>query len=75
MSKLSKNEKELFHALTNPEYINFALLRAEYKGKDCACIVSLHRHKTHRILIKPCAIVMTDELAKDLTLEGKSLPT
>jgi len=73
--KLNKIESELFDAIRNPEYTNFALLRAQLKNKDCACIVALNGDKNDAILIQPVAIILTpnSELLNQLTLDAKPL--
>jgi hypothetical protein len=73
--KLSKNEIQLFEALRNPEYTNFALLRAQLNGKDCACVIAMNGNKNDAILIQPIAIILTpnSELLNQLTLDAKPL--
>lgn len=73
--ELSKEETELFKALTSGKYNNFALLRAQYDKKDCAVIVSLNEDSENQILISPVAILtpMNEDILNKLTLEGKPL--
>ena len=63
VGKLTKDEKNLFHALTKGEYSNFLLMKVQFQNKQTACICSLNRENNK---IHPLAILINDDMSKNL---------
>lgn len=69
---LTQEEREIFNAITSSDYVNIALVEAEYEGRRAAVIVSIEDYGDD-ILLMPLAKLVDKVDEERLTLDGQLL--
>lgn len=65
-------DKELFAAIRDPEFNNFALMRVKFNEYETSCIISVNTEITKdsklkvegKYILKPLAILVNDDILK-----------
>ena len=72
MQQVSEKSKEVFEALRDPEYGNFALVSTEIEGIETDCTSAITR-EGDEYLITPLAVMVNDVLFPKLANPGGDL--
>lgn len=70
---LTQMEKTIFSALTSGDYVNFALLEAEYEGRRAAVIVAVQGCGDGSYGLVPLAKLVDEIDQERLMLDGRPL--
>jgi hypothetical protein len=65
MRPLTEAERELFEAIRNPGYDNFALVQTAFAGEDTAVIATVN-DSDDGYIVTPVAVLLTDDMFSQL---------